>query len=368
MKKTKVVIASILKPIDDTRMLEKFGRSLAETTKYAINIIGIESKNSPAAEGIDFYPVKSFARLSWARVWAKWKVYRIYLKVKPELIVINTHELLTVSSLYKIIFGGKIYYDIRENYAKNIRNTQVFPYLLRWPIATWVRLKEWCFRPFISHYLLAEQVYASQLPFIGKRFTVIENKYAPQPGERTAYRNPNPEQVNLVFTGTLSRENGLFDAIEWTKKLYAIDPKIRLRIVGYCALRTELEELKAAIRDLDYIELNGGDHLVPHQEIIEAIEKADFGFVLKRNNKGTNDEKLLTRIFEYTANHLPILLVNNPHWINYCSQFNAAIVISPDTGVEELRRAMKEEQFYNKGDTLKSLWASEEPKLLVLFP
>ena len=76
MKKTKVVIASVLKPIDDTRMLEKFGRSFAETNKYAINIIGIESKNTPAFEHIDFEPLKSFPRLSITRLLAQWKVFR----------------------------------------------------------------------------------------------------------------------------------------------------------------------------------------------------------------------------------------------------------------------------------------------------
>ena len=367
MKKTKVVIASILKPIDDTRMLEKFGRSLVETSKYDINIIGIESKNNPMAQGIDFHPLKSFQRLSLARLLAPWKVLSIYLKVKPQLLIINTHELLIVSFLYRIIFGAKIYYDVRENYAKNIRSTQVFPYLLRWPIATWVRAKEWLSRPFVAHYILAEKVYAKQLPFIGQRFTIVENKYAPRPGEKTAYRNPDPKQINLVFTGTLSQENGLFEAIEWTNKLHALDSRIHLRIVGYCAIRSELEAIKEAILQLDFIELNGGDHLVPHQEIIEAIEKADFGFVLKRNNKGTNDEKLLTRIFEYTANQLPILLIDNPHWIAYCQQFNAALIISPSTTAEEVLEAVKEGQFYDKGDPNESLWSTEEGKLLSIL-
>jgi hypothetical protein len=47
MKKTKVVIASILKPIDDSRMYEKFGLSLEQANEYEINIIGFASKNIP---------------------------------------------------------------------------------------------------------------------------------------------------------------------------------------------------------------------------------------------------------------------------------------------------------------------------------
>jgi glycosyltransferase involved in cell wall biosynthesis len=367
MKKTKVVIASVLKPIDDTRMLEKFGLSMAETNKYDINIIGIESKNTPSYNNVSFHPLPTVKRTSWKRLMYKWKVLGILIKVKPKIIIANTHELLLVISLYKILFGGQIIYDIRENYYMNIRNTQVFPQYLRWPVAAYVRLKEWLSKPFIQHYILAERIYQSQLPFLSKEQTVIENKYAPRKDERTAYRHPDHRYIDLVFTGTLSRENGIFEAIELTKKLHALNEHIRLRIVGYCALRSDLESLKAAIAHLDFIELNGGDHLVPHREIVEAIEKADFGFVLKKNNNGTNDQKLLTRIFEYTANKLPILLIDNPSWTAYCSQFNAAIIIDPNLDMKELLVAMQNKTFYDRGDVSQSLWSSEAPKLLSIL-
>ena len=364
MEKTKVVIASVLKPVDDTRMLEKFGLSLAETNKYDINIIGFESKNTPVFNNIQFFPIERFSRLSWQRLRAPWKIYQIIIKVKPKVIIVNTHELLIVTSLYKILFGATFYYDLRENYWKNIWNTSVFPSWAKPFLATWVRLKEWMTKPFIKGYMLAEKAYIKQLPFVSKKLVVIENKYAPQPSKRTAYRNPEPNHLDLVFSGTLSQENGLFEAIELSKKLHAIDDTIRLRIVGYCAIKRELEQLKNAIQGYDFIELNGGDHLVPHSEIIEAIEKADFGFVMKKKNNGTNDEKLLTRIFEYTANHLPILLVNNPHWVTFCQQFNAAIVIDHDTDLNQLLTQMKSQNFYNQGDTSISLWEKEGERLL----
>ena len=125
MKKTKVVIASVLKPIDDTRMLEKFGLSMAETNKYDINIIGFESKNSFAHDYIHFTPINSFNRLSFSRLFKPWKVYRTLIKVKPNIIIANTHELLIVTFLYKILFGAKFLYDVQENYSKSIRSKRL---------------------------------------------------------------------------------------------------------------------------------------------------------------------------------------------------------------------------------------------------
>lgn len=368
MEKTKVVIASLLKPIDDTRMFEKFGLSMAETNKYEVNIIGFGSKNIHSAEHITFYPLKPFERLSFARWIKPFSVYKILVKVKPKVIIVNTHELLLVTSLYKILFGTKFVYDLRENYVKNIRYTDAFPKPLRPLIAAWVRFKEWVSKPLINHYILAEKVYQKQLPFLSRHTTLIENKYAPQTNERTAYRNPDPDFIDLVFTGTIAESNGVFEAIEITKSLHSIDPTIRLRIVGFCALKKDLLRLKEEIKDLDYIELNGGDHLVPHSEIIEAIQKANFGFVLKRPNNGINDEKLLTRLFEYTANKLPILVLNNPTWVAFCDSFNAAIKIDPENyDPKHILSEMATINFYDRGDSSSSLWKSESPKLLQLL-
>lgn len=368
MKKTKVVIASLLKPIDDTRMLDKFGLSMAESNTYDVNIIGFDSKNISSVQNITFHPLKAFSRLSMSRWFMPVRVLKLYIKVKPQIIIANTHELLIVSSLYKILFGAKFIYDIRENYAKNIRSTDVFPAMLRPLLAAWVRLKEWCSKPFVNHYILAERIYKSQLPFLNKQVTVIENKYVAQQALNNAYEKTDANHINLVFTGTIADSNGVFDAIEITKKLHIWDNRMKLRIVGYCAFKRDLIRLQEEIKDLEYIELNGGDHLVPHSEIIEAIQKADFGFVLKKPNKGMNDEKLLTRLFEYTANKLPILLLNNPTWVTYCKTFNAAVVVDPESiDVASVLTQMTTQEFYTEGDISQSLWATESPKLMALI-
>ena len=87
--------------------------------------------------------------------------------------------------------------------------------------------------------------------------------------------------------------------------------------------------------------------------------------MLKKPNKGINDDKLLTRLFEYTANQLPILLLENPTWVRFCDEFNAAITVNPEeVNAQEIIQRMKTTDFYTKGDTNNSLWHSEEIKFL----
>jgi glycosyltransferase involved in cell wall biosynthesis len=366
MKKTKVVIASILKPIDDSRMFEKFGLSLEQANKYEINIIGFTSKNIPTKNEIQFHPLKPFKRLSFKRILARTKVWKTYIKVKPQIIIVNTHELLILTILYRILFGGKIVYDIRENYARNVRLQQVYPFLLRPLISLIIRLKEWITQPFIKVQIIAERSYLTELPFLRNNTILLENKYKELNVLATGSKE-NSGQIRLLYSGTIAETYGVFDAIELAKKLNAFNPKINLTIIGYCAKMDDLMRLKAEIKDIEYINLRGGDHLVPHSEIVATIKASHFGLILNQPNK-LSDKKLPTRLFEYTANHLPVLCINNPNWINFLSQFNAEIEINlKHYKPESLLVTMQNGIFYNQGDTSTSFWKSEEPKLLQLI-
>ena len=366
MEKIKLAIASILKPIDDTRMYEKFGLSLDQTNKYDINIIGFASKNIPGNQSINFFPLSPFPRLSFKRFIAPWRVGHFILKVKPSIIIVNTHELLIVISLYKILFGAKIIYDIQENYVKNILYTTAFPKLARPFIAGWVRLKEWLTRPFIKGYIIAEKPYQQELDFIKNSTLLLENKYKPIIPIKKE-KETDDTQIKLLYSGTIATSYGVFDAINLAEKLHALEPRINLTIIGYCANRKDLLRLREKIQGSEFIRLIGGDYLVPHQEIVHEITQADFGLVLNQRNKST-DQKLPTRLFEYSAHHLPMLICENPLWTAFCDEFNAAITLNPsDFDVATILEKMKNTSFYDRGNTDSSLWESEEHKLISLI-
>ena len=55
MKKQRIVLASVLKPVDDTRMFEKIGKSLSDNPDFEIFIIGYPSKQPPNDPEITFF-------------------------------------------------------------------------------------------------------------------------------------------------------------------------------------------------------------------------------------------------------------------------------------------------------------------------
>jgi len=416
MNKKKILLASILKPVNDTRMYEKFGISLAKTNKYEIHIAGFNSSDNPATMqscGIYFHPIFNFTRLSIMRLFASLKFCILLLNVKPQLIILNTPELLIVTCSYQILFGSKLLYDVQENYYRNIAYTNVYAPIIRNILAIGVRCVEYITRPFIDHYFLAERNYELEFSFTKGKSTIIENKYK-ELNSKIEIRNPkfenrNPKIENrkskiqnlkseirsrvlgtksgiyLLYSGTISESTGIFEAIDLAKLLYKIDKHITLAIIGYCALQKTLKKIIESIHEFDFINLIGGNVLVPHTNIIDAIQMADFGLVSYQPNK--SDENCLpTKMFEYMAHKLPMIVQYNPlfkvrnskfeirnpkseirnyNWESFCKQHKAGIIIDyKNFDPQILYNKMLTQKFYPKGKHIEVFWNTEEEKLI----
>jgi glycosyltransferase involved in cell wall biosynthesis len=360
MKKQRIVLASILKPVDDTRMFEKMARALSKVEDYEIYVIGYPSKAKiNQQENITQLSLKPFKRLSLSRMLAPWHVLQKVYKVKPKVLIVNTHELLIVSIVNRIFFGTQIIYDIRENYWRNILNTSAFPAGLRYLIAGWVRLKEKLTAPLFHSFFLAEKTYKDELTFVAGKQIVLENKTLLPDG---FMRTTTTQKINLLFSGTLAESTGVFEAIELTKKLHQLDARIELKIVGYCAVDSTLERIKKSISDYSFITLEGGHELVSHSKIFEAIASADFGIIAYPPSTHI-ENRIPTKLYEYLACKLPIILQDYKPWVEICAPHKAALVINfksynPWEVLKEMSTA-----FYISEPT-EVTWTSEEPKLL----
>jgi len=359
MKKRRIVLASILKPVDDTRMTEKLGASLSEVEGVDVYVIGYPSQSQASLHSITSLPLHSFKRISLGRMLAPLIVFKKCIQVKPDVLIVNTHELLIVSVLNRILFGSKIVYDIQENYARNILFTPAFFWLLRPLLAGFVRFKEVLLTPLFQGVLLAEKCYEKELPFGRKNRIVIENKAIVPAG---FHRHPPAHKIKIVFTGTLAESTGVFRAIGLVQKLHQLNPKIELELIGYCAIPAMLGKIRSAINGCTFIQLTGGDRLVPHQQVLEAIRTAHFGIVCYPPAPHTRN-KMPTKLYEYLACELPILLQQEPPWINLCNQSQAAILVDFDNpNVAEINTQLSKPFYTTKPRHV--TWQSEETRFL----
>lgn len=370
MSEKRILISSILKPVNDTRMFEKLALSLHRMPRVSLHIVGYAAPlPEPVPANIFFYPLFHFKRLSFERVAAQVKYLKKLLQVKPDIIVSSTHELLLISWLYCQFHTCKLVYDIRENYGLNLRSQDNYQPALKKLLSFGVERAERLTASAVSHFLVAERSYVQELPFLEDRFTVVENKYKPHPQYKapaTPVRLPGGA-TKLLYSGTIATLYGIFEAIALTDKLFKLNPGISLTIIGYCANGPTLKKLKAEISGKPYIKLIGGDRLVPHREILGQMALSDLGLLPYVPNQSTF-RCMPTKLFEYMAHGLPMLLQANPYWAPAVEQHDAGFFIDyPTADPERLLEDLQQRIFYTKGIPSTVFWNSEEEKLLQVF-
>ena len=361
--KRKIVITSVLKPVDDSRMYEKMGLSLACSGKYHVHIIGCESSKSDNPVIIQ-HGFKPFSRISLRRAVAPWRIFMLTWRLKPDLLIIATHELLYMALFMKLMTRCRVIYDVRENYYWNILYTPAFPLLIKPFLALYVRGKEVLASRYIDHFFLAERGYEQELKFPVNKYTVIENKVRIP---ATIKRKPVPlrskDTINLIFSGTLAETTGVFAAIDLAIKLHVIDDRIRLTIIGYCSQHHVLDKIRLLLQPRPFMKLIVRDRPIPHTEIFEHLQNSDFGLITYQINPSTMNS-IPTKLYEYLGFRLPIVLVNHAPWVEFCLASSAAVVFTPphfDAAV--IYREMMTKTFY-RAEPTEVYWETEEPKLL----
>ncbi len=359
IKKRRILLASVLKPVDEPRAFEKIGQSLANNG-YEVFIAGTTASSKQTVDSITFLAHEVPSRISLSRIAVRFKILKSALKLKPDLLIVSTHELLGIGLIYRLLTGRKLIYDVQENYFKNILFTNAFPKILRWPLASLVRFKEMITSVFISGFVLAEKCYENELTFIGKKYCVAENK-AKVPND--FHRTPDTNSIKLVFTGTLAESTGIFEAITLAQKLHELNSKVSLEIIGYAPLSSALERIRSAIKNCTFIKLIGGDHFVSHPKIYNSISKANFGIISYPVMPHTK-ERIPTKLYEYLACGLPFFIQENSSGTTSFKNYSTTFPIDfQNLDVNKILKFIQENHAVTTNEP-NALWMKEESTLI----
>jgi len=372
MTPTTLLLASVLKPLDDTRMFGKFGRTLAERPEVQVHVAGRRATRPPdAPANLHTHELLTGSRLSWQRLRAQWRYWQLLRQLRPQLVVVHAPELLPLTLLWRSLGRNRHFvYDVRENYALNILTQQVYPKVISQPLARLVRSAEAAAAKQAARVVLAERSYADELPFATpENAVVLENKYQPPPHEpasSTLRTLPAPAApLELLYSGTISELNGVFDAIAFTHAFRRVWPTARLTIIGFCQQPEVLRRVQQAVAAApEALTLLGGGQLVPHREVIRAIQRSHLGLLPYRTHPSTW-RCLPTKLFEYAAHGLPMLLPDNALWLAATQAYAAALPCADFTQPDAtaLAASLRAAHFYPQGIPPDVFWASEAAKL-----
>ena len=357
----KILIGSVLKPVDDVRHYHKIAKTLVKQNTE-IHIFGFHSNVISDDEKIIFHTQKPFKRISFKRLLAPIKFLFLGLKLQPNLIICTTHELLKVASQIKLLTGAKLFYDIQENYFSNIIHANTTSNLIKYPIGLLVRLNEYIQSIFVNHFILAEKCYLNELPFVNqKNSTILENKFQNQ---KVEIRNQKLEKDKLIITGTLGKHYGTLEGIHFFKELNKIKPETTLEITGIC----RDEELHKKLQTSNFKLQTSNTSPIPYTEIIKTIEQGGIALLPYQPNKSTKN-RIPTKFYEYLYYKIPMIVQKNKDWEEVLKPYKAAIFIDFNNfNIEEVITQLETYDFYTGKEVGEEiLWKSEELKLISLI-
>ncbi|HET8859059.1 hypothetical protein [Marivirga sp.] len=364
--KIKVLIASVLKPADDVRSCYKIGQSLAQTNKYEVNIIGFDSKKKVESKNIFLHPIFKFRRNSLKRLTASSAVLKIYLQLKPQIIIVNTPELLWVIFLIKILFGTKIIYDIRENYRFNVHQNPIYKGIIKHGAILYIKFTELISKKLMDGYFLAEDIYEKQLKFIHNQayIKLLNKSVIPLKQSYEPVDFSNHEAVRYIYSGTIGEEYGTLEAIEFCKKLHEINQNTTLMIIGYSSDNQYINKVKSAISGINFIHLKTGSKPVAQSEIISEIKNYDVALLPYQLNPNISG-RFPTKIYDYLALGIPMVIPPQKEWIAFLNQYQAGIsadFYNPD--IPAFIHEIKSRKFFLHNPKSDVQWWSQENTLL----
>ncbi len=351
----KILIASLLKSVDDVRSFERFALSLVPD--FQVFIIGSPSNFLPNLfEKITFIPLPFFPRTFFQRIQGVYFFAQKLFDLKPDILIIQSPDLLVVSVFYKLFFGKKLIYDIQENYFNNIFYQNYYTNWKKYLLAFGVRLLERLCSLFVDGFFLAEKSYEKELCFVEKKFFLVENKYALVKYGEHFCSPKSKEKLHFIYTGTVSAVYGTHRTIEFIKKLYAENQELRLTLIGCCLDQNYWDKLNKMVEGCSYIDWKISQEPVNHGLIMEEIQKANFGILGYLPNRST-ENCVPSKIYEYMAYRLPILMPSNPFWESITAPYKASFRIdfedfNPPKYLDEIQNFL----FYETEPIPETVW------------
>ena len=365
-------------------MRGKFATTLVRRPNTRVHVAGRGPRAAdptPLTEtpGIHQHGIFWGSRLSWGRVAAQWRYWRLLRRVAPAVVIVHAPELLPLTLLWRALGRRRTFlYDIRENYALNVATQRVYSGPTRRWLAAGLRWVEGLAAQRAAGLLLAEQSYADELPFLQKlpasRVVVLENKYQPAPGEALPAQPPGPllarTPLRLLYSGTISELNGVWEAVALAAELRKAWPAgAQLTIIGFCQQPALLQRLRqTAGQHPAWLTLLSGAEPVPHARIVAEIKRSHIGLLPYQPHPST-ERCRPTKLFEYLAHGLPIIASPNPLWQALLLAHGAGLTLDfalPVAGPALVAR-LSSTNFYPNGTPPDVLWAEEGKKLWLLL-
>lgn len=241
--------------------------------------------------------------------------------------VVHFHDIDLLPWMTGLALFKQVVYDVHENYPDEMLVREWIPSPLRWPLAWCVRWGQWVCARVIHNIVL---VAPSQEPDFGSwgiRKTYIYN-YASKALIDTAKSDLAERDPKVVFIGAHHENNGSCLLLDIAERLLVRAPNIRIITTSRFfdekfRLQFTEEIAKRGLRNMDLIPT------VKPPQIIDILNQATIA--ISPNLRVPQQIKgIHTKIFEYMAAGLPIVISDLPHQIEVVEHNLAGLMAQPE--------------------------------------
>lgn len=363
----KVLQLSILDPVTHTRLFYKIALSL-RAAGCEVEIVGADRvKGSPEMlMGVRFTALPLFDRGSLARFFRPFRLLKIALQKKPDILIIHTPELLMMAVLYRFFAPRSILiYDVLEDYKKNLKYHPFMGNFKKKLLSFAVTIWENCWIPFFDSLWYAELCYehthnipASKKEYILNRFTQKALDDLPN--------IPLPDTPYMVCTGTLNRTWGVKKTLLLWEAFNRISP-LHLIISGFTFDEEVRPMIETFVQNSPFRErctIVGINQYVPYPLILYYIKHCQFGtglYDLPPSIKG----KIPTKFYEFLALKKPLLYTEDNYWNMLNDEWHLGVPVSPHENPETILTRLKKHLDHSPASSPQIYsWEENEEKIL----
>ncbi len=304
----------------DNRIFHKECKTLAASGEFDVALIA-QHDNGGTIDGVRLLAISKSRGLLWKLTVTVAEALVKAVRHKADVYHFHDPEFIIAALVLGAVTGGKVIYDVHEDYEKQTRYRDDMPWWLTRAAAFLFKKIEKTVPRFFYGVMTATEDILQNFSF-HKRAICIKNYPV------VSYFNDRPQklksgngQFNAVYIGGINKERGIFEMV---RSLAAVDRKIKLTVYG----RFESESCRKKIEATEGCEKVKFAGWKQHHEVVGNLSRFDAGLVCL-HVKPNFLTSLPVKMFEYMAAGLPVVASNFPLWRQIIEKSGCGICVDP---------------------------------------